>query len=161
MGGSPTELAPAIEKVAEIKKGVVNFYTFGPATYPAVKAGDIWIYPEIAAVVQQFADSGGPLAISVPKEGGPLGMNVAVVPAGARSAGCSKAFVGWLLGPEVQLAYAKNRYYQTVNTSLKLPAEVADKVFPKNPASIFSVDWGSIADHAPDILALWNRRVLG
>ena len=88
-------------------------------------------------------------------------MNVAVIPVGVPSEGCAKAFVGWMLGEDVQTAYAINRYYATVNSAIDLPADVAANIYPTDPGSLYVVDWDFFSENAVDILDEWNRKVLG
>ena len=161
LGGPPDNMSAAIDAIAERRDGIVDFYGFAPANYPLVEDGTIWIYPEISGVIQQFADGGGSLAIAVPEEGGAAGMNVAVIPVGVPSEGCAKAFVGWMLGEDVQTAYAINRYYATVNSAIDLPADVAANIYPTDPGSLYVVDWDFFSENAVDILDEWNRKVLG
>ena len=161
LGGPPDNMSAAIDAIAERRDGIVDFYGFAPANYPLVEDGTIWIYPEISGVIQQFADGGGSLAIAVPEEGGAAGMNVAVIPVGVPSEGCAKAFVGWMLGEDVQTAYAVNRYYATVNSAIDLPADVAANIYPTDPGSLYVVDWDFFSENAVDILDEWNRKVLG
>ena len=159
LGGDVDNLTPAIEQLAEAKDGIVDFYDFGPANYPLVESGEVWMYPEISGVVQQYADGGGSLEYVVPDEGGPVGMNVAVVPEGVASEGCAKAFVGWLLDEDVQTTYSQTRYYQTVNTTVDIPDEVAEFVYPVDASTVFDVDWETIQSNAADIIDQWNRMI--
>ena len=161
LGGPPDNVSAAIDAIAERRDGIVDFYGFAPANYPLVEDGTIWIYPEISGVIQQFADGGGSLAIAVPEEGGAAGMNVAVIPVGVPSEGCAKAFVGWMLGEDVQTAYAVNRYYATVNSAIDLPADVVANIYPTDPGSLYVVDWDFFSENVVAILDEWNRKVLG
>lgn len=160
-GGSETNLSPGIDAVASIKDGVKVFYPFEPAVEPQVKSGDIWMMVAIAGLLESGAQRGLPMQVAVPEEGGPLLMNVAVIPEGVRSTGCSKALVGWLLSEAVQEPYAEKMFYSPANADVELPEEVAQHIHPKDESSLVKIDWNAISENQSAILDEWNRKVVG
>jgi putative spermidine/putrescine transport system substrate-binding protein len=160
-GGSESNLSPGIDAIASIKKGVKVFYPFEPAVEPQVKSGDIWMMVAIAGLLESGAQRGLPMKVAVPKEGGPLLMNVAVIPEGVKSTGCSKALVGWLLSEAVQKPYAEKMFYSPANAKVQLPDDVSQHIHPKDESSLVKVDWAAISENQSTILDEWNRKVVG
>jgi putative spermidine/putrescine transport system substrate-binding protein len=160
-GGSESNLSPGIDAIASIKKGVKVFYPFEPAVEPQVKSGDIWMMVAIAGLLESNAERGLPMKVAVPEEGGPLLMNVAVIPEGVQSTGCSKALVGWLLSEAVQRPYAEEMFYSPANADVTLPDEVSEHIYPKDESSLVDIDWAKISENQTAILDEWNRKVVG
>ncbi|HEY7067795.1 MAG TPA: extracellular solute-binding protein [Chloroflexota bacterium] len=160
-GGSEANFQPGIDAIARVASGVKTFYAQEPQIEPQYQSGDVWIAPAIAGLVQAMKDKGGPVAVSIPKEGGPILMNVATIPVGVKSLGCSKALVGWLLSEAVQRPYAEQLFYGPANHAVTLPPEVKQRVYPQDEASAVTIDWKTISDKQSDILDQWNRQVVG
>jgi putative spermidine/putrescine transport system substrate-binding protein len=160
-GGDESDLSPGIEVVAANKDNVATFFPFAPGMEAQIKAEEIWIYPDIGGSVMASKSRGVPVEVVIPEEGGPAGMNVAVIPEGVSSEGCAKALVSWMLGQEVQQAFADKLYYGPSGSAIELPDEIASRVFPQDPDTLVQIDWATIAQHNADTLDLWNRTVIG
>lgn len=161
MGGSEDDLTPAIEQVGEHADDILTFISFGPAAEPQVESGELWVYPQLSGVLQDFKERGGPIELTVPEEGGPILMNTAVLPAGARHEGCSKALIGWLLEDVTQETYAENLFYAPATTTVELSGDLQDKVYPIDESTAVDVDWQVISENVQDIIDTWNRAIGG
>lgn len=161
LGGSEDDLGPALEMLSDAADDIVTFTDFGPSIEPYAESEEVWIYPQLSGVLQDFRQRGGPIELTVPEEGGPLLMNTATIPDGARSVGCSQALVGWLLSDEVQTAYAEQLYYSPATTTVELDDELSELIYPKDDSTVMDIDWDIINENAQDIIDQWNRTVVG
>ncbi len=160
-GGDERDLSGAVDAIAGISDDIAIIFPFAPAMEPNIAAGEVWIYPDIAGVVQDFKlNRDVPVEVVIPDEGGPVGLNVLVTPAGNDDLSCAKSFVSWMMGPEVQTAWAETLYYGPV-TPVELPAELAPFVYPQDPETVVEVDWDVISETQAEVLDQWNREVVG
>jgi putative spermidine/putrescine transport system substrate-binding protein len=111
--------------------------------------------------VSSAAARGVPVEFVVPEEGGPNGVNVAVIPEGVDSEGCSKAFVSWLMAEDVQTSWAEGLFYFPTNEAVELTPAVQSKVHPQDESTLVQLDWPTVARNVPQTMDLWNREVLG
>jgi putative spermidine/putrescine transport system substrate-binding protein len=158
-GGDDGDLTAGIDAVAAAKSGIVTFYPSSPSIEPQILSGEIWIYPDIGGAALAAQDRGVPVEITIPEEGGPAGLNTVVLPVGSDHLGCTKAFVSYFLGEQVQGAWASALHYGSVSSAFTPPADV--EVYPKNNSTIVQLDWPTIAANGPDTLDIWNRQVVG
>ena len=161
LGGTDDDLMPALEAFAEASEGFLTLIDFGPGMEPLVESGDLWIYPEIAGLLQIFIQGGGPLELVIPPTGGAAMMNVAVIPVDNQHEGCSKALVAALIGAEVQANYVERFFYYPVNDSVEIPADIRDLVLPRPGEEIVQIDWAAINARAEEYIDFWNRNVAG
>lgn len=159
-GGSEANYRPGLEAIARAAPGIKTLYAQEPQIEPQFQSADIWLAPTIAGLITAFKEKGGPVELVIPREGGPVLMNVATIPVGVKNLGCSKALVGWLLGDAVQQLYAERLYYGPANHSVTLPAETARRVYPQDEASAVIIDWKTISDKQAEILDQWNRQIV-
>lgn len=158
-GGTDDDLTLAIEQVADHTDDIATFYPNSPAVEPQVAAGEVWLYPDIGGAVLASVDRGNPVEFVVPSEGGPVGMNTLVVPAGSDHLDCTLAFISNFFGQEVQAAWAENLYYGSVSSEFTVPDGLT--VYPNDPDSIVELDWTTMSANGPDTIDLWNRLVVG
>ncbi len=158
-GGTDDDLTPAIQVIADNKDEIATFFPNSPAVEPQVAAGEVWIYPDIGGGALASMDRGNPIEFTIPAEGGPVGMNTLVVPAGSDHLPCTEAFVANFFGQEVQQAWAENLYYGSVSASFVSPDGLV--VYPNDSSTIVDIDWTTLSVNGPDTIDLWNRMVVG
>ncbi|MGY6500653.1 MAG: ABC transporter substrate-binding protein [Acidimicrobiales bacterium] len=161
MGGDETDLTPAIDLIAEASDDILVFTNAGSEAEAQVSTGDVHIYPALAGTIVRYREEGGPVEITIPGEGGPAGLNVAVIPVGVEHEGCAKALVSWMLEPDVQLAYATAQYFGPAVDDVEIPDDLTDVLYPIDPDSVISLDWGAITTDAAENLDYWSRTVIG
>lgn len=125
-GGSTPAFTTGIDKVAEIKGGVVTFYERSSQLVQLFQQDEIW-----AAMVGRFnwpniKKLGKPLAWATPAEGQTGGMNVLVLVKGAKNKDLALAFMDMWLSAEVQTKMAMDLVDSPANMDVKLPPEIAD-----------------------------------
>lgn len=158
-GGSEADLVPAIEMVGDVVDDIVAFTDQAQATIQMFDTGELWLAPAIAGTMLQYQQDGGNIELAIPATGGPIGMNVGVIPAGNPDADCALALLGWYLGPEVQAKYAETLHYTPVNTAVEIPADLV--VFPADQSTAVAIDWAAIQERSDEYADLWARTVGG
>ncbi len=125
-GGATPDLATGIQKVSEIKGGVVTFYERSAQLVQLFQQDEIH-----AAVTGRFnwpliKKLKLPLAWATPKEGLTGGINVLVVTKGSKNKDLAYAFIDEWLSTEAQTRLAMDLVDSPANKDVKLPTEVAD-----------------------------------
>ncbi len=159
-GGSESNLQPGFEKLKSWRP-FKAFISFFPATEPQIAAGDIWIFPEIAGLLQDFKERGGPVDFVVPQEGGVLAMNVAVIPRGVKNLALAERLVGALIGESVQRAYAARLFYGPVNNALELSPGLVTKILPQPTTRVVTMDIETLSRQKEAILEQFDKEIVG
>ncbi len=125
-GGTTPDLATGIQKVADMKGGVVTFYERSAQLVQLFQQEEIY-----AAVTGRFnwpliKKLNMPLAWATPKEGLTGGINVLVVTKGSKNKDLAYAFIDEWLSTEAQTRLAMALVDSPANKEVKLPKEVAD-----------------------------------
>ena len=125
-GGTTPNLATGIQKVADMKGGVVTFYERSAQLVQLFQQEEIY-----AAVVGRFnwpliKKLNMPIAWATPKEGLTGGINVLVVTKGSKNKDLAYAFIDEWLSVEAQTRIAMALVDSPVNKDVKLPNEVAE-----------------------------------
>lgn len=125
-GGTGGGYATAIDKVASIKGGVVTFYERSAQLVQLFQQDEIH-----AAVTGRFnwpliKKLNMPLAWATPKEGLAGGVNVLVIPKGAKNRDLAYAFIDEWLSTEAQTRIAMDLVDSPANKEVKLPPQVAE-----------------------------------
>jgi putative spermidine/putrescine transport system substrate-binding protein len=160
-GGDEDNLDPgfaALQKLLPVK-----FFPQGPSAEPYYVQGDVWINPAIHGSVLQMKDKGVPIDWVAPKEGAVADFNVLVIPKGVKNKAAAEKFVDFMLGPEVQLAYARGLYYAPVNQAVQLPPDVAAKVHPTpdEQRNLQTIPWDKLSARESELSDRWNREIAG
>jgi putative spermidine/putrescine transport system substrate-binding protein len=108
-------------------------------------------------------DKGVPIDWVAPKEGAVADFNVLVTPKGVKNKAAAEKFVDFMLGPEVQLAYARGLYYAPVNQAVQLPPDVAAKVHPTpdEQRNLQTIPWDKLSARESELSDRWNREIAG
>ena len=125
-GGTTPNLATGIQKVADMKGGVVTFYERSAQLVQLFQQEEIY-----AAVAGRFnwpliKKLNMPLAWATPKEGLTGGINVMVLAKGSKNKDLAYAFMDEWISTEAQTRLAMALVDSPANKEVKLPKEVAD-----------------------------------
>ena len=125
-GGTTPDFATGINKVSEIKGGVVTFYERAAQLAQLFQQDEIW-----AAVTGRFnwpllKKLNMPLAWATPKEGLTGGLNVLVLTKGSKNKELAMRFMDEWLSTEAQTRLAMSQVDSPANKEVKLPPEIAD-----------------------------------
>lgn len=161
LGGTTPDFATAIGKVGANKDAVVTFYERG-AQIPQLLQQD-----EIdAAVIGRFgwagvAKIGMPIAWATPKEGQTGGMNVLTLVKGSKNAELAHQFIDFWLSEEVQTKLAMDLVDSPVNTTVKVPENVANAITygADTAASLSFIPPAQLLENREAWIAGWNARV--
>ncbi len=163
LGGSATDITPAMKKFAQLKENDPQFYTLSPKEVQAFAQGDLWLAPIFNGQALNLIRSGGPLGVVYPKEGAivdPLAINIV---AGTPHAKEAAMFINYLLRPDVQVQFAQLSGYASVNEKAVLPPGLVAETsaYGKERVSrLFQPEWGVIAAHLNDWVKTWDDTVL-
>ena len=125
-GGTTPDFATGIQKVSEIKGGVVTFYERAAQVVQLFQQDEVY-----AAVVGRFnwpliKKLNMPIAWATPKEGLTGGINVLVIAKNAKNKDLAYAFIDEWLSTEAQTRLAMDLVDSPANKEVKLPPEVAE-----------------------------------
>jgi putative spermidine/putrescine transport system substrate-binding protein len=125
-GGTTPDFATGIQKISEIKGGVVTFYERAAQVVQLFQQDEVY-----AAVVGRFnwpliKKLNMPIAWATPKEGLTGGVNVLVIAKNAKNKDLAYAFIDEWLSTEAQTRLAMDLVDSPANKEVKLPPEVAE-----------------------------------
>lgn len=111
--------------------------------------------------VQALKDTGFPVQFVIPKEGAPALLTAACPVAGNSAPALSRAFVQYLLTPEVQTVLADTQGWGPANSATKLAPAVAAKVpYGKEQVDrLLPTDWKTVNEKRAEWTNRWNRTV--
>lgn len=162
-GGSATNLEPGWKKMEEILPNVLAFVD-PPAQVDALfGTGSAWIGFNGSARVRDFARTGAPVDLVIPKEGGILYPQQFDIVAGAPHPDLAQKFIDFTLSPEAQQMIAESMLLGPVNRTVKLDEATAAKVpyGEKNVSALEHLDIGPVNDKLRELTARWTAMVGG
>jgi len=162
-GGSVTNLEPAWNKMKELKSNVLAFID-PPAQVDALfGTGSAWIGYNGSARVHDFAGTGAPVAMVLPKEGGILYPQQFDIVAGAPHSDLAQEFINFTISPEAQKMIAENLLLGPVNKTVRLDDKAAAKVpyGEKEVTSLLHLDISPINQNLQSLTARWTAMVGG
>jgi putative spermidine/putrescine transport system substrate-binding protein len=162
-GGSVTNLEPAWNKMKELKPNVLAFID-PPAQVDALfGTGSAWIGYNGSARVHDFAGTGAPVAMVLPKEGGILYPQQFDIVAGAPHPDLAQKFIDFTISAEAQKMIAENLLLGPVNKTVKLDDKAAAKVpyGEKEVSSLLNLDIGPVNQNLQALTARWTAMVGG
>lgn len=121
-GGSPDDPAIVDKIFSVIEAGRDNVVAFPANTsdmHTLLQRGEICVSTHHDGRIIQLAESGVPVAIANPVEGGVAGMNGWAIPVGAENADLAYEFLKFASDPDSQAVFANQIFYATSN--LKTP----------------------------------------
>jgi len=162
-GGSVTNLEPAWNKMKELKPNVLAFID-PPAQVDALfGTGSAWIGYNGSARVHDFAGTGAPVAMVLPKEGGILYPQQFDIVEGAPHPDLAQKFIDFTISPEAQKMIAESLLLGPVNKTVKLDDKAAARVpyGEKEVTSLLNLDIGPVNQNLQALTARWTAMVGG
>lgn len=161
LGGTSSNYDPAIEKFRALK--VSTFYDTTGIVQTAVQAGDVVIGAYYVNVTWAITDLGLPIAAAVPKEGLPAGDIRIHLVKGTKHKAAAEKFINFAVSADALNCLSEKLY---LGPPLKSP-KVSDAVRQRLPwgaegsiANLVIPDWNEVNAKKPQIIEMWNRKVL-
>ena len=160
-GGLATDLSTGMGKIAEIKGGVVTFYTQTAQMTALFAQDEAWAAPVGRFAWPNLKKTGKPLQWVVPKEGQLGMMNVLAVPKGAKNAELAEQLIDFWLSRPVQTALANDQVDSPINRTVQPRPEALDGL------TVGSTQINSLVFMKPDVVVRertgwvnqWNRMI--
>ncbi|MBX9709722.1 MAG: ABC transporter substrate-binding protein [Xanthobacteraceae bacterium] len=162
-GGSIDNLEPAWTKVRELIPNALAFVD-PPAQVDALfGTGSAWIGFNGSARVHDFAGTGAPVAMVLPKEGGILYPQQFDIVANAPHPDLAQRFIDFTISPESQKQIAESMLLGPVNKTVKLDDAAAAKVpyGEKNVSALLNLNIGPINKDLQNLTARWTSLIGG
>jgi putative spermidine/putrescine transport system substrate-binding protein len=159
-GGTLDNVDPGFEAIKAIKDNVLMYYTQADQIVPLLQRGEIVMAPWYVDRIGSAVDTGVPVAVSYPKEGGVAVRSTISVPAGSKNKDHAMAFIDYELSPEAQKCFADRKYAGPVNVKAE-PSETAAKVLPSTADldNLWKIDFDVIAAKRPEWIERWQREI--
>ena len=160
-GGSEKDLAPGLEKIAQLK--VESYYSSSNDVRTKLASGDVWAAPWNNGRSWNMIDSGFPGRFMYPSEGGFLHTSTIDVVAGTKYAHEANVYINYVLDPLFQLALLYFPYgpvNKSLETVLKDYPNLARKVPTGSLASLSVPDWKTVFADFGGLVDRWNRTVV-
>lgn len=160
-GGSPTNLAPAQEKLNELRRLDVKILPSTEAAAAALKSGEIWFTITAAARGYMWKKAGVPVARVIPTEGGFPTLYEAGVPKNARNKANGLAYLNAMLEPSAQMVFAEKMGYLPTVDDAKLPAELLAQIgfTEAERARMMKIDYAYLAQNQVQMLDFWTKSI--
>jgi putative spermidine/putrescine transport system substrate-binding protein len=162
-GGSASNLEPAWAKMKQLGPNVLAFVD-PPAQVDALfGTGSAWIGYNGSARVHDFAATGAPVAMALPKEGGILYPQQFDIVANAPHPDLAQKFIDFTISAEAQKMIAESLLLGPVNKTVQLDDKAAAKVpyGEKNVTSLLNLDISPINQNLQALTARWTAMVGG
>lgn len=162
-GGSIDNLEPAWAKVKELMPNALAFVD-PPAQVDALfGTGSAWIGFNGSARVHDFAGTGAPVAMVLPKEGGILYPQQFDIVADAPHPDLAQRFIDFTISPESQKQIAESMLLGPVNKTVVLDESAAAKVpyGVKNVTALLNLNIGPINKDLQNLTARWTALIGG
>lgn len=162
-GGSISNLEPGWAKIKELVPNALAFVD-PPAQVDALfGTGSAWIGFNGSARVHDFAGTGAPVAMVLPKEGGILYPQQFDIVEGAPHPDLAQKFIDFTISPEAQKMIAEKLLLGPVNKTVKLDDAAAAKVpyGDKNVNALLELDTGPMNKDLQSLTARWTAMVGG
>ncbi|MEL7610340.1 MAG: extracellular solute-binding protein [Bacillota bacterium] len=158
-GGDETDLSLGIAKVKALKP-IRAFYDESGQIPPMIENNEIDVFTMLSGLTASFKAAGAPIGIVIPEEGSPITMNVAVIPKGTKNLDLAKKAIEILLSEELQKGYAQILYYAPTNSTVVLPADLAEIIHPQKGDKLIQLDWDALELQNETMLEAWNKEVV-
>src|SRR5215475_10609506 len=127
-GGSVSNYDPAEKKLMELRSLDVKIYPSNEALAAGLKSEEVWLTVMWLARGFMWKKAGIPLSHVVPKEGAASIVFEASVPRNARNKEGGFAYLGAMLDPKAQIAFADKMGYVPTVSDASLPEDIASQI---------------------------------
>ena len=124
-GGGADNLAPGLEKLAELRPKKLSY--FWTAWAPLLESGDVHVAAEFDYYIEGMKDKGYSVAWNNPTDQGFATYQHLSIPAASENKDLAEAFLNAMLDPGVQTSIANKTYQGPTNKKVNLAPEVASR----------------------------------
>lgn len=158
-GGSPTNIAPAQAKLAELRNLDAKVLPSTEAVAAALKSGEIWFTIIAAARAYMWRKAGIPVDRVVPTEGGFPTLYEAGVPKNARNKANGLAYLNAMLEPAAQTAFAEKLGYLPTVSDTRITPELNARIgfTEAERARMLKIDYAYLAQNQVQMLDFWTK----
>ncbi|MGI6038299.1 MAG: ABC transporter substrate-binding protein [Limnochordia bacterium] len=162
-GGDEKNMEPAWDALREISPRVKQFYSSFSAPQALLESEEVWMASWFDGRTHTLKADGNPIDFALPEEGGILIRGGIGVVAGSKNGELAEKFIDYSLRLEAQRAMSENFYYGPTNSTVELPAELAETVVygSEDLAELLVPDWPYILSQRSSWLDRWNRVLMG
>jgi putative spermidine/putrescine transport system substrate-binding protein len=156
------DLSPGFEHLKALKPNILTIYSNTNNGLSLLVQGEGKLAaPFYAKNVFRHADSGAPINLTIPVEGGFAALNGAALVKNAPEPELGAKFINFGLTEEVQKALAEGCIAGSVNKKVRLPESMAQRAPITEEAikKLHRVDWNSINDRRSELIDRWNRDI--
>lgn len=161
-GGSETDIDPGFTYLAETVGPNVLAFEASPG-----RMSELFQNEEVVFAVWgsgrlvSLQDTGYPVEIAYPKEGGVALMIAGCPIADSPNFDLAQAFLNFLIEPENQVHFASTQGWGPVNRSVKLDPEVAARVpyGPEQVDNLVAIDWDVANENRQEWTRRWAREI--
>ena len=158
-GGGLKNTDPGFELLKKLKPSILTFYTQHAQLAQLFTQGDVVMASWTSDRGQAAIDGGAPLAWTVPKEGAYIINSTIGIAKGTKNLEAAQKYVNFALSAEAQTANARHTYLAPVNSDVKLPPEVAEKLPVADLPRLKPADWDYVTTVRPQWTQRWTREI--
>jgi putative spermidine/putrescine transport system substrate-binding protein len=158
-GGTQTNLEPGWDAMKKLSPNIQQFYAVSSDALSALVAGDLWAVSTIANQGMSLADKN--VKVTLPSEGVSYSIQAAAVTSGTSRPNLAKAFVDYLLRPDVQAVWAEAGQAGPSVSGVKL-SDTASQNIAENPSvipNLLDIDFQDMSDNMQAWSERWQREV--
>lgn len=148
-GGNESDLKAGLPNLSAFAKNSMTILSSFAQGNTLLTRGEVTAVPFYSARIRSLKKEGGPVDITIPKEGGLMLPYMLVVPKGAKNRDAYMAFLKYATRPEVQLSMYDFAGYLPLNTSAQLSqAQVTELGMPFKELmkKLYQPDYWKLAD---------------
>lgn len=160
-GGGLKNVDPGFDLLKKLKPNILTFYTQHAQLAQLFTQGDVLMASWTSDRGQAAIDGGAPLAWTIPKESAYIIDSTIGIAKGTKNLEAAQKYVNFALSNEAQAANARYTYLGPVNSEVKLPPEVAQKL-PVGEgvlARLKQADWDYVTTVRPQWTQRWTREI--
>ena len=162
-GGGVSNFDPAEQKLMELRSLDVKLYPSNETLASALKSEEVWLTVMWLARGFMWKKAGIPLSHVVPKEGAASIIFEASVPRNARNKEGGFAYLGAMLDPKAQAAFADKMGYVPTVSDAVLPEDIASQIAlsEADRAKLLKPDYKYQTERSQRTLDFWNKQFKG
>jgi putative spermidine/putrescine transport system substrate-binding protein len=158
-GGGLKNIDPGFELLKKLKPNILTFYTQHAQLAQLFTQGDVVMASWTSDRGQAAIDGGAPLAWTVPKEGAYIIDSTIGIAKGTKNLEAAQKYVNFVLSSEAQAANAQHTYLGPVNSEVKLPPEIAQRLPVADLPRLKPADWDYVTTVRPQWTQRWTREI--
>lgn len=161
-GGGESDIDPGFEFLAsEVAPNVLAFEPSPGRMSELFQNEEIVLAVWGSGRLTSLQDTGFPVGIAYPEEGGVALMITGCPIAESENIELARAFLNYLLEPEVQADFAATQGFGPVNRTVELEEEVAVRVpyGPEQIENLVAVDWDVVNEKRQEWTRRWAREI--